>query len=115
MFSNLREEVAEDDAERLPSLLSELQIATPTSKGHRVSRIRGRTRPRILFPAETHVKSQQNAKWSEAEKCALVKFVQQESGGKVTHKRMEYWGRAAAFVQEESKTVHQRTGTYFSS
>jgi len=30
-----------------------------------------------------------------------VKFVQQESGGKVTHKQMEYWGRAAAFVQEE--------------
>ena len=48
--------MAEDDAERLPSLLSELQIATPTSKGHRVSRIKGRTRPRILFPAETHVK-----------------------------------------------------------
>ena len=45
------------------------------------SRIRGRTRPRVLFPLEilTQPQMQQNKtgliKWSNLEKCALVTFV----------------------------------------
>ena len=104
--------MAEGNAERL----SDVQIVTLNSKvsrNNRVSRIRGRTHPRILFPS--HVRGQQNKKWSEAEKCALVRFVQHESGGKITHKQMEYWSRAATFVQQESKNVHQCKGKYCSN
>jgi len=106
--------------EKLPLLLNIMELGTPNSKmsrSGRESRIRGLTRPRVLFPAQTQVhtqrESQAKIKWSELETSVLVAFVQQESGEKVTHKNMEYWNRTAAFVKQESKSVHCRTGKHF--
>jgi len=78
--------------EKLPLLLNNMELDTPNSKmsrSSRESRIRGRTRPRVLLISCTNPSPYSRAvsskdKWSELEKSTLIAFVQQESGEKVT-------------------------------
>jgi len=74
----------------------------------------------VLFPLEPRREqqdhhrqrdqSQQN--WTDVEVGALSVFISQENDGlvRVACKELEFWDRAAVFIQQQAKTVHRRTG-----
>ena len=78
------------------------------------SRIKRRVRRTVLFQPEHPLQLAVQSllppkKWSDVEVGALSTFINRERGGKVrvACKDMEFWDRAAAFVQQQAKTEHR--------
>ena len=101
-------------------MVQEMNIDTLNSKISSKSRIKGRVRRTVLFPPEHHLQPAVQSlllpkKWSDVEVGALSTFISQESGGKVrvACKDVEFWDRAAVFVQQQAKTEHRHTGKIF--
>jgi len=111
---------------RSPTVIRDVQ-QTPNSKmaaGASKSRLKGRIQRRVLFPLEQlpepsweqqdHRRQrdhpQQN--WTDVEVGALSFFISQENDGlvRVARKDVEFWDRAAVFIQQQAKTVLRRTG-----
>ena len=108
--------------DRPPTVIRDVQ-QTPNSKitaGASKSRIRGRIQQKVLFPLDQPWEQQDHRRQraqpqhnrSDVEVCALSLFISQENEGlvRVAHKGMEFWDRAAVFIQQKAETVHRRTG-----
>ena len=101
------------------TLPRDLQHDTPNSKvsmGKSKSRLKGRVNRRMLFQPEEQSQPvlpsvQCNRatpiKWSDAESHALATYI---DGKHMAHKDMEFWKRAAIFIQNVSNTNYCRTG-----
>jgi len=100
----------------VPTVLREVQC-TPNSKsaaGASKSRIKGRISRKVLFPPEQSRPPQKL--WSDIELSALAKFISMENDGliaRVSRKDMEFWDKAAMFVQQQANTEHRRTGMQY--
>jgi len=94
----------------VPMVLKEVQC-TPNSKSAASaskSRIKGRISRKVLFPPEQSQAPQKL--WSDIELNALAKFISMENDGliaRVYGKDMEFWDRAAMFVQQQANTEHR--------
>ena len=93
--------------ETLSALVQEMNMDTPNSKMSSKSRIKGRVRRTVLFQPEHPLQLAVQSllppkKWSDVEVGVLSTFISRERGGKVrvACKDMEFWDRAAAFVQQ---------------
>ena len=104
----------------LPTVFREVQstpnfkFAAGATKSGSKSRIKGRVSHKVLFPPEQSRPPQKL--WSDKELSGLAKFISLENDGliaRVSRKDMEFWGRAAMFVQQQAKTEHRRTGKQY--
>jgi len=106
--------------DRPPTVIKDLQ-QTPNSKTSK-SKIKGWIQRRVLFPLEPHREQQDHRHqrdqpqqyWTDVEVGALSVYISQENDRlvQVARKDMEFWDRAAVFIQQQAKTVHCRTGEW---
>jgi len=100
------------DTPKTPDAVGEvsrvMDNGTPV-KAASTSRLRGRTKGKVLFPAQP---AEARVKWSDQECNALVAFLMLHTDGKswVSHNETKFWDQAGVFIQQQLKTGHCRTG-----
>jgi len=93
-------------------VMDSLSIGTP-KKTTSTSRLRGRTKGKVLFPAaEISETKHHQVTWSDEEANVLVAFLMLHTNGKswVVHGDTKFWYQAGVFIQQQLKISHCWTG-----